>query len=58
MSTADGRVTLLICDDHKILTDALTMVVGLDDTLQMVAPAVHDPETAIELAPSTCPTSC
>jgi two-component system, NarL family, response regulator LiaR len=51
----DGRVTLLICDDHKILTDALTMVVGLDDTLQMVAPAVHDPETAIALCTEHLP---
>ena len=55
MSNTDGRVTLLICDDHKILTDALTMVVGLDDTLHMVAPAVHDPETAIELSTEYLP---
>jgi NarL family two-component system response regulator LiaR len=51
----EGRVTLLICDDHKILTDALTMVVGLDDTLHMVAPAVHDPETAIALCTEHLP---
>jgi NarL family two-component system response regulator LiaR len=55
MAKDDGRVTLLICDDHKILTDALTMVVGLDDTLQMVAPAVHDPETAIALCTEHLP---
>jgi len=55
VSNTDGRVTLLICDDHKILTDALTMVVGLDDTLHMVAPAVHDPETAIELSTEYLP---
>jgi len=55
VSNADGRVTLLICDDHKILTDALTMVVGLDDTLHMVAPAVHDPETAIKLSTEHLP---
>ena len=55
MANDDGRVTLLICDDHKILTDALTMVVGLDDTLQMVAPAVHDPETAIALCTEHLP---
>jgi NarL family two-component system response regulator LiaR len=55
VSTTDGRVTLLICDDHKILTDALTMVVGLDDTLLMVAPAVHDPETAIKLSTEYLP---
>ena len=47
--------TLLICDDHKILTDALATVVGLDDDLQLVAPPVHDPETAIELSAQHLP---
>ena len=49
------RVTLLICDDHKILTDALATVVGLDDTLQLVTAPVHDPETAIELCTEHLP---
>ena len=49
------RVTLLICDDHKILTDALSTVVGLDGGLQMVAPPVHDPETAIALCAEHLP---
>lgn len=49
------RVTLLICDDHKILTDALATVVGLDSGLQMVAPPVHDPETAITLCAEYLP---
>jgi DNA-binding NarL/FixJ family response regulator len=48
-------VTLLICDDHKILTDALATVVGLDSGLQMVAPPVHDPETAITLCAEYLP---
>jgi len=43
-------VSLLICDDHKILTDALATVVGLDETLTMVAPPVHTAEEAIVLA--------
>ena len=47
--------TLLICDDHKVLTDALATVVGLDDGLQLVAPPVHDPETAIELSAEHLP---
>ena len=29
MSASQRPVTLLICDDHKVLTDALSMVVGL-----------------------------
>jgi NarL family two-component system response regulator LiaR len=43
------HVTLLICDDHRVLTDALATVVGLDDTLELVAPPVHDAESAIAL---------
>ncbi|MDP9330974.1 MAG: response regulator transcription factor [Actinomycetota bacterium] len=49
------RVSLLICDDHKILTDALATVVGLDDMLQMVAPPVHDAETAIAICAEHLP---
>ena len=40
---SDQKVTLLICDDHKILTDALATVVGLDPTLVMVDPAGSRP---------------
>ncbi len=55
--TDDGAsgVTLLICDDHKILTDALSTVVGLDDTLQLVAPPVQTAEEAIELCAEHLP---
>jgi two-component system nitrate/nitrite response regulator NarL len=44
-----STVTLLICDDHKILTDALAIVVERDGSLTMVASPVHDPEAAIKL---------
>ena len=47
--------TLLICDDHKVLTDALSTVVGLDEDLQLLAAPVHDPETAIELSAEHLP---
>lgn len=47
--------TLLICDDHKVLTDALSTVVGLDEDLQLVAAPVHDPERAIELSAEHLP---
>jgi NarL family two-component system response regulator LiaR len=53
--TKDRAVTLLICDDHKILTDALAMVVGLDDVLEMVVPPVHTPQEAISLAEQHLP---
>jgi DNA-binding NarL/FixJ family response regulator len=42
-------VTLLICDDHRTLTDALAMVVERDPELRLVAPPVADPERAVEL---------
>jgi DNA-binding NarL/FixJ family response regulator len=45
----DQTVTLLICDDHKTLTDALAMVVERDPELRLVAPAVHDAGLAVEL---------
>jgi DNA-binding NarL/FixJ family response regulator len=52
---SDQKVTLLICDDHKILTDALATVVGLDPTLVLVTPPVHDPVTAIEVCTEQLP---
>jgi two-component system nitrate/nitrite response regulator NarL len=39
----------LICDDHRTLTDALSMVVERDPALRLVAPAVHDADRAVEL---------
>jgi DNA-binding NarL/FixJ family response regulator len=42
-------VTLLICDDHKTLTDALAMVVERDATLRLVAEPVHDAGRAVDL---------
>jgi Response regulator containing a CheY-like receiver domain and an HTH DNA-binding domain len=48
-------VTLLICDDHRVLTDALAIVVGLDGGLELVAPPVQDPRSAIELCAELLP---
>ncbi len=48
-------VSLLLCDDHKVLTDALATVVGLDDGLMLVAPPVHTAEEAIRLAEEHLP---
>ena len=52
---ASGRVSLLICDDHKILTDALAMVVERRSDLHLVAPPVHDPVRAVELCRGYAP---
>ena len=42
-------ITLLICDDHRLLTDTLTSVVSNDPTLVMVSPPTHSPEDAIAI---------
>jgi DNA-binding NarL/FixJ family response regulator len=47
--------TLLICDDHKILTDALAMVVDRSDGLEMISPPVHTPEEAIAIVSDSPP---
>ncbi len=41
--------TLVICDDHKILTDSLAMVVQREPDLHLVAPPVHTAEQAVEI---------
>jgi DNA-binding NarL/FixJ family response regulator len=46
---------LLICDDHKVLTDALSMVVGVDPTLTLVSPPVHTPEEGVMLSAEQLP---
>jgi DNA-binding NarL/FixJ family response regulator len=49
---ADGPgrpITLLICDDHKLLTDSLAMVVAAEADIDMVADPVDDPSLAIDL---------
>jgi NarL family two-component system response regulator LiaR len=51
----DPTVSLLICDDHKVLTDALSMVVGLDPSLSLVAAPVHSPEEGVALAQEQLP---
>src|SRR5438094_4702755 len=55
VSATDRIVSLLICDDHKLLTDALATVVGLDEELQLIAPPVNTPEEAIRLAEEHLP---
>jgi DNA-binding NarL/FixJ family response regulator len=46
---ADEAISLLICDDHKVLTDALSMVIERQDGFRLVSPPVHDPARAIVL---------
>jgi len=44
-----GPTTLVICDDHKILTDALAMVVERDAELHLVGRPVHTAEEAVDI---------
>src|SRR4051794_34247642 len=49
---ADGssrQITLLICDDHKLLTESLAMVIEAEPDLDMVDPPVDDPSVAVDL---------
>ena len=43
------HITLLIADDHRLLTDSLAMVVEAEDDIDLVADPVDDPATAIDL---------
>jgi hypothetical protein len=40
-------IRLLICDDHKVLTDALALIVGSDPDIQLVADPVQDPTGSV-----------
>lgn len=42
-------ITLLICDDHRLLTDALVSIVSLDGCIKLVADPVDNGEEAIDL---------
>jgi DNA-binding NarL/FixJ family response regulator len=42
-------VTLAICEDHRMLADALAMVVATDPDLRLVAPPVDNADAAVEL---------
>jgi DNA-binding NarL/FixJ family response regulator len=46
---ADGSITLLICDDHKLLTDSLAMVVEAEPGIELVDQPVDDPAVAVDI---------
>jgi DNA-binding NarL/FixJ family response regulator len=47
--TARDRISVLVCDDHRLLTDTLRTVIENDPALLLVAPPLHTPEEAIAL---------
>ncbi|MDP8957141.1 MAG: response regulator transcription factor [Actinomycetota bacterium] len=46
---ARNRISVLVCDDHRLLTDTLKTVIENDPTLLLVAPPLHSPGDAIQL---------
>src|SRR5438105_15652467 len=42
-------IRLVICDDHRVLTDALALIIRSDPGLELVADPVQDPDDAISL---------
>jgi len=53
--TGSEQVSLVICDDHKVLTDALSTVIGLDPTFALAGPPVHTPAEGVALAAEQLP---
>ncbi|MBA2638517.1 MAG: response regulator transcription factor [Nocardioidaceae bacterium] len=51
----DEEIALLICDDHRILTDALAAVVASEPGLRLVADPVDNAEDAVSLTASLRP---
>lgn len=43
-------IRFLLCDDHRILTDALTAILEMEPIFEMVAPPVGTGEEAVQLA--------
>jgi DNA-binding NarL/FixJ family response regulator len=53
---APQAITVLVCDDHRLLTETLTAVLGRDPSIEALIPAVHSPEEAIEVCRTRHPT--
>lgn len=41
-------IRLLICDDHQLLTDAMSIVIDRDEVVELVAPPLSDPAMAVD----------
>jgi len=54
-STEHARTTVLICEDHRVVADALGTIITLEGDLELVAPPTADPEDAISLAAERTP---
>jgi NarL family two-component system response regulator LiaR len=54
VDAVSAPITLLIVDDHRMFVDALQLLVGMEDGIEVLGVA-GDAETAIELCRSGCP---
>ena len=46
---ARDDISVLVCDDHRLLTDTLRTVIENDPSLSLVGPPLHTPSEAIEV---------
>ena len=51
---SDGKIKVLIADDHRLFADALAAILATDDRFEVVGQA-HDGEKAVELATAEKP---
>jgi DNA-binding NarL/FixJ family response regulator len=51
---SNGKIKVLIADDHRLFAEALTAILATDDRFEVVGQA-HDGEKAVELATAEKP---
>jgi DNA-binding NarL/FixJ family response regulator len=51
---SEGKIRVLIADDHRLFAEALAAILATDDRFEVVAQA-HDGEKAVELAAAEKP---
>jgi DNA-binding NarL/FixJ family response regulator len=54
-TTEQAKTTVLICEDHRVVADALGTIVGLEPDLELVAAPTADPEEAISISSASHP---
>jgi DNA-binding NarL/FixJ family response regulator len=47
MPNEEGKITIIVCDDHKMITDLLEFALKRTEEFEMVVPPILDPTSAI-----------
>lgn len=47
MPGVEGKITIIVCDDHKMITDLLEFALKRTEEFEMVVPPILDPASAI-----------